>query len=182
MRFVAAALSLVAAVLLCPPSSYSQANSPNSAEYKFKAVYLFNFLKFIEWPHSAFAHVRSPFVIGIFGDNPFGGSLAEAVSGEQIGGRGVVVRRFNQLDSAKDCHVLFVSASEESRMGPIVAALRSKPVVLVSDIEEFAANGGTIEFYIQNKKLRFAINESAAARSGVKLSSRLLKLARIVEP
>jgi len=157
-----------------------RADAPGSKEYAVKAAFLFNFTKFVEWPAAAFADDSAPLVIGILGDDPFGPALDEIVQGETVQKRTVVVRRKLQLADLKGCQVLFVSKTEHARLARIVADLGEASVLTVGDMEGFARHGGVINFYLEENKVRFEINPDAARSKGLKLSSQLLKLGRIV--
>jgi hypothetical protein len=144
-----------------------------------KAAFLFNFGKFIEWPESSFPADNAPFAICVLGEDPFGGSL-DALRGKFIGHRSVAVWRIKKADAGFRCQVLFVSASERSRVPEIIRALRGSNVLLVGDTDSFAASGGAIEFTLENDRIRFAINPDAIQRAGLQVSSQLLALAKIV--
>ena len=147
-------------------------------EYQVKAAFLYNFAHFVEWPNGSFAEKESPFVLGIIGEDPFEEAMG-ALDGKAIGDRELVVRKFNDLKSLERCHMLFVSASEKSRLAQILDSAASRHVLTVSDINGFCEAGGHITFLIEKKQIRFQINPASAQRSGLKLSAQLLKLARI---
>jgi len=151
-------------------------------EYRIKAVFLFNFLQFVEWPANAFASSTAPIAICILGDDPFGEALDQTVAGESIANRALVVRRAGRSENLDTCHLLFISRSERPHLGEVLRAVgNSAPVLTVSDIEGFVARGGTIGFFLERKRVRFEINPSHAQRRGLKLSSQLLGLGRIHE-
>lgn len=170
---------LVFAGLLAPSDTFSQ--SQHEIEYRFKAVYLFNFLKFTEWPDSVFESPSSPIIIGIAGDDPFGLILDETVQSENINGRPIWVKRFRLGDDITACHALFISpkAKEPSDILRRVADL---PILTVVDVNNTGTSGGEINFYLANNKVRFEVDMHALQRSGVKLSSKLLRLAKIINP
>lgn len=152
------------------------------AEYRIKAVFLFNFVQFVEWPVSAFANERAPLVLCIAGDDPFGETLDQTIAGESIGKHSLVVRRARSPKGLDTCHLLFVSKSEQARLGEVLQALGSAaPVLTVSDIDGFVARGGTIGFFLERNRVRFEISPSRAQHRGLKLSSQLLGLGRIRE-
>src|SRR5216110_957205 len=93
------------------------------SEYQLKAVFLFNFAQFVEWPPAAFAGDTSPIVIGVLGEDPFGAYLDETVRGEKVGNRPIQVQRYRRADEITTCHVLFISRSEESQLGQTLASL-----------------------------------------------------------
>jgi hypothetical protein len=148
--------------------------------YEVKIAFLFNFAKFIEWPASSFATSQSPFAICVLGLNPFGNILDETLQGQMIGDRPLAVRRLKEKSEARSCQIVFVSTSESPHLADIVGTLRGANVLLVGETNGFAASGGTIEFTLEDDHVRFAINTDAAARSGLKFSSKLLALAKLV--
>lgn len=152
------------------------------SEYQVKAVYLFNFLQFVEWPASAHASSTSPIIIGIIGDDRFGGALDEVISGEKIGGRALEVRRFKNAEDVKVCHLAFFSGTEGDSMSHPLRSFQGSPVLTVGETPGFAARGGAINFVMAaEKKVRFEANREAAARQGLKISSKLLNLATVVD-
>ena len=187
-RFVRSAPSrlgafLALAVLLlafAPARAPAQATTPR--EYQIKAVFLFNFLQFVEWPDTAFSGDSGPIRIGILGDDPFGAALEETVRNESIHKRPLVIERSHRLEDLMDCHLLFISKSEGRRMDEILGLLGDRPVLSVSEADGFARHGGMIAFYLEGKKVRFEINPAIARRRGLKMSSELLGLGRIVGP
>jgi hypothetical protein len=173
--------ALAAGVLvLCVIAVPKTAAASDDLEHQVKAGFLYNFTKFIDWPAEAFSDPSAPIVIGILGDDPFGSQLDKAVQGETSGGRPLVVKRFKRAEDAKACHLLFVSDSEARRFPEIVATLKGAPVVTVGEMDKFVLRGGMIGFVIERGKVRFEINPDAAGRIKAKLSSQLLKLAKIV--
>jgi len=152
-----------------------------SREYQIKAAFLFNFAQFVEWPAGAFANPSAPLCIGILGNDPFGPALDQTVQGETIRSRPLVVTRSKQVEDLKDCQLVFISESERDRVGEVLAALDLQSVLTVSDIDRFAERGGVIRFFVQGNRVRFEINPTSARREGLKISSQLLALGRIVE-
>lgn len=165
-------------MLVCAPLQ----TRAQSKEYQLKAAFLFNFAQFVEWPPETFATPDAPFCIGVLGDDPFGSALDAMVQGETISGHKITVLRASQLDVLKNCQIVFVSKSEKNRIPEILAALKSKPVLTVGDMENFGQRGGNINFYQEDNKVRFAINPAAAKEDGLRISSQLLRLGKIVHP
>jgi hypothetical protein len=151
-----------------------------AGEYQVKAVFLYNFAQFVEWPARAFAARNSPLVIGVLGEDPFGSYLDELVKGETVAGRPIVVRRYREPAEIGECHILFVSDSESGRMPQIVAALQARSILTVSDAENFTRAGGMVRFVTESGKLRMRINHEAARESGLIISSKILRPATIV--
>lgn len=151
-----------------------------ATEYDVKAAFLLNFAKFVDWPDSSFTGGDSPVVIGVLGDDPFGSALDNTVRNEKVKGRKLVVKRSKQLNDLKGSHILFVSSSEQSRLGAILRETSDWHTLTVGDVQGFANRGGVINFIIRDKKIGFEINTAAANRAGLKISSQLLKLAKII--
>ena len=151
-------------------------------EYQLKAAYLFNFLKFVQWPDSVFKNDSSTIIIGVLGKDPFGSTLDKIVYGEKIENHLIIIKRFNSLDDLKYCHALFISSSEEDSVQAVLKGVGKSSILTISDIDNFSSNGGDIGFYVENNKLRFTINIKSLQRSNLKISSKLLRLAKIVNP
>jgi len=156
------------------------ARAQEKSEYDVKAAFLMNFTKFVEWPASAFRDEASPLTICVLGDDPFGAALDRAVTGETAGGRRLAVLRIRRSPAPQTCQVLFVSSSEKN---PAEVLEGLEPGVLtVGDHEGFLKQGGIIAFVLQARHVRFDINRQAAARAALNISSRLLSVARKVQP
>ncbi|HWM90554.1 MAG TPA: YfiR family protein [Thermoanaerobaculia bacterium] len=166
--------AILAALLLAGPVTPAAAQTP---EYDLKAAFLYNFVKFVEWPEDAFDGERAPVAICVFGEDPFGRTLDAVIQGERVGERRLVVQRPDSLDDLKDCHVLFVSRSERERMREVLDEVEGRPVLTVSDTDGFLRAGGVINFVPEGSKVRFRINPEAAERGGLRISSKLLRLA-----
>lgn len=164
-------------LLLGAPCGFAQ---ESLSEYQIKAAYLFNFLKFVEYPEDAFADPIAPIVIGVVGENPFGNALPQVVIGKTVQGRDLVIREYRFGEDLRSAHVLFLSASERRRIPLILASLRGSSVLTVADTEGFLDAGGMIEFLSENGRVRFAINIEATSRGRLAVSSKLLSLARVV--
>lgn len=143
-------------------------------EYRVKAAYLFNFTKFVDWPSEAFAS-GSPFTICVAEVSPFGSALATTLAGETVVGRMLAFRVVG--NDASSCHILFVPRGVSPT--PYVRSIRTEPVLTVGESPNFLKQGGMINFVLEDGRVRFEINQEAAARSQLKISSRLLRLARV---
>jgi hypothetical protein len=150
-------------------------------EYRVKAAFLYNFAKFTEWPAQAFKSASDLIVIGVLGKNPFGDALAEAVSGKILGGRAFQVREVTDAQQAAAYQIVFVSSSERKRLGPLFSRIGSAAVLTVGETDNFASEGGIINFKIEAGNVRFQINVEAARKHQLRISSKLLGLAEIVE-
>ena len=142
-----------------------------------EAVFLFYFSQFVDWPPRAFADGHAPIVIGVLGTDPFGGALDQAVAGEQVNGRPIVVRRLQSIDDAGGCHILYISSSESPQLPQILSSLKGRSVLTVSDLDHFVQNGGMIRFALVDQHVRLFINAPAARAAGLTLSSKLLRAA-----
>jgi hypothetical protein len=158
------------------------AEERSAREYQLKAAFLLNFVRFVEWPASAFPTPEAALHIGVLGDDPFGSALDDTVRGEVVRNRPLVVQRGHTLEELAGCHLIFVSRSEQAKVPEIIAYYNRQAVLTVSDIEGFANRGGTIDFFLEGKKLRFAINQAGAQQQSLKPSAQLLSLAKIVAP
>ncbi len=152
------------------------------SEYQVKAVFLFNFSQFVSWPPAAFRSADAPLVIGVLGDDPFGGQLDAVVAGERVGGRSLLVRRYRDVSEIKDCQILFIDRSETAKLRSIVEALRGRSILTVSDIDGSSGSGVMIDLVLEGDHIRMRINVAAARASGLALSSQLLRPAEIVGP
>ncbi len=171
----------LAAAVLAAAAAFSTpvgAGEHTPTEYEVKAAYLFNFARFVEWPSEAFTTAREPFAICVVGSDPFGSVLDTILAGESVAGRSVIARRITLPADARGCQILFASGAER---GPaIVDAVDGRPILTVGDEEAFARRGGMVSFRREQNTVRFDVNPEAVRRSGLKMSSQLLNLARIV--
>ncbi|MHB1036927.1 MAG: YfiR family protein [Pirellulales bacterium] len=150
-------------------------------EYTIKAAYLYNFGRYVEWPEQAFRENADAFVIGVLGTDPFGAVLDEIAASKKIAGRKIVTRRFNSMTQYVPCHILFVSASASpEEKAAAIRKSRESHVLLVGEAPGFALNGGIVNFFVEQNRVRFEINAEAAKREDLKVSSKLLSLAKLV--
>jgi hypothetical protein len=149
-------------------------------EYAVKAAYLYNFAKFVEWPPASFATDNAPLLICVMGDNPFGEALTN-LHGKRVGAHAVAVQELPSSQEAPSCHIVFITRSQQPRLKNLLATLSGRPVLTVSDIDNFTQGGGIIGLIEIEQRIQFVINTSAASRAGLKISSQLLKLAIVVD-
>jgi hypothetical protein len=171
---VLATLALTA--LLAPPPAQGQGQG---REYEVKAAFLYNFARFVEWPADAFPGPGAPITYCIVGDDPFDGKLEALLRGETVGGRPLALRRSGKDDDLAACQILFLSRSERSRQERILDRLGRASVLTVGDEEDFLDRGGIIGFRIEAGRVRFDVDLEAAERAGLKVSSKLLRVARV---
>jgi hypothetical protein len=163
----------VAVATAAPPVS-------TPSEYQVKAVFIYNFSRFVAWPADAFSSPGEPFVIGVLGSDPFGERLDEAVRGELIGQHPLVVRRFSDVSQIGDCRNQFIDPSEDARLGKILATLDHHSVLTVSDVDDATARGVMIQLDTEDNRVRLRVNVGSARAAGLRISSNLLRLAQVV--
>ena len=166
--------------LSCP------AAEPPNLEYPVKAAFLYNFAKFVQWPAQKFPQPDSPLIIGIVGADPFGTTLDDLVEneivrkGKRIDGRRLVIRRFGPEEDFKQCHLLFISRSLKDSFGQILAALKSESILTVSEIDKFSQRGGMLSLNVVDNTLKSELNLDTVERTGLKISSRLSSVVRVL--
>src|SRR5690606_29342491 len=166
--------------LLTGIQTISFAQKPVVPEHQIKAIFLFNFIQFVEWPSQAFESVDSPIVIGILGENPFGGYLNEVLAGEVVNGRSVIVKRFNNVDELDTSHILYIHNPPTGDYKKLFAKIDRRNVLTISDDPNFIKEGGMIRFVNVDKRIQLQINPEAAKKANLTISSKLLRLAEIV--
>jgi len=148
-----------------------------SREFQLKAVFLYNFAQFTEWPTNAFADDKSPIIIGIVGADPFGPILEQTVRGENVGGHPLTVQHFSSAADIKTCHIVYIPQSETRHTDEILKAVGDKPVLTVAWLDSPMTSGVMIRFVVENNKVHFRINAAAAHAANISLSSKLLRVA-----
>jgi hypothetical protein len=171
----AAALSTIA-VLLAIPS----AGRASVGEDEVKAAFLLNFTRYVEWPESTFAGARAPFVICILDDTGFASTASRVIGERTVEERPITVSSRENLESTRDCHILYLPASQQGQQETVITEISDVSVLTVSDSEGFALMGGIANFRRAGTKLRLEINREAAARARLKVSARLLRIADVV--
>ncbi|MGB6684559.1 MAG: YfiR family protein, partial [Candidatus Acidiferrum sp.] len=158
--------------------AWAQANA--SSEYQVKAAFLFHFAQFVEWPQVAFKDAAAPLTYCTVGEDFFHGALDASLTGKTIDGRPIRVRHFKQAREIQGCQVLFIGAQQKQFVFATLANLNGSPVLTVGESEQFVQEGGMIGFLLEDNKVRFEINLSAAEHAKLKISARLLELAKTV--
>lgn len=149
------------------------------SEYQMKAAYIYNFAKFVEWPVKALPPGNEPLIIGVLGDNPFDGVLDRTVRDKKIDTHPLLVRHIDSLKDLKSCQILFISSDEKKNWPEIASELSGAAVLTVSENWDlFIQDGGMVYLFIEDKKICFDINDAAAKRAGLTISSKLLQLAK----
>lgn len=157
-----------------------RSQASRAAEYRSKANFLATFPSFVDWPESAFTSLQSPFLICVRGDFSFGTSLAELARRASPHGRRIAVRWVHQDQELRNCHIAFVSRSESKRYAKLLQPLEGTGVLTVGETEDFLGAGGAVSFSFEHETLQFEVNLIAADTAHLKISSRLLALARHV--
>jgi hypothetical protein len=150
-------------------------------EYPLKALFLYNFGSYVEWPPDTFSSGQAPFVIGVLGSAPLEGTLKDLAATKTIAGRKILVESFSSVATIKPCQILFITRSVDPRQQRLaVEKLRNQHVLIVGESAGFAGQGGSVNFFIESNKIRFEINPEMVKQQQLKISSKLLSLARIV--
>jgi hypothetical protein len=157
----------------------SFAQAPLNRGYQVKAVFLFNFTQFVDWPPRAFPEANSPLIIGILGNDPFGPYLDATVANENIKGHPLVVRRSHEVEDLEQCQILYISPSFKN-IEKLISKLNGRSILTVSDAPNFIQQGGMIKFLTVDNKIHLQINPKKAEAAGISISSKLLSLAEIV--
>jgi hypothetical protein len=156
------------------------AQNDGLSEYAVKAAFLFHFAQFVEWPAESLKEAGSPLTYCVIGEDPFQGALEQALSGKVIGERPVRVLHIKQDEEIRGCQVLFIGIVDKKRLAADLEKVKGKPVLTVGESEHFAQQGGMIGFCPEASKIRFEINLGAATRANLKISAKLLSLAKTV--
>jgi len=176
-RAVRVVFSLIAALAF---TSFSSAQTSATGEFEVKAAFLFHFAQFVEWPEAAFKDSSSPLTYCTIGDDPFHGSLDASLRGKTLGTRAFQVQHFKLPQEIQGCQVLFIGARERKLLPAVLAAVKGDSVLMVGESEHFVQEGGMIGFCLEDRKIRFEINLESAQKAQLKISSRLLALAKSV--
>lgn len=166
---------------LIEASARNSTDTKRAKEYKIKAAFLYNFCVFTTWPKEAFKKDDSPIVVGVLGSDPFGPALDAALKKKKVDNRAFRIERYAKFKDIGDCHLLFVPSDSAKHMSDVKKKLENKHTLIVGESTSFALAGGAIGFYVEKKKMRFEVNTAETKRRGLSISSKLLKLARIVK-
>jgi hypothetical protein len=156
------------------------ARAQSATEYQVKAAFLFNFARFVEWPADAFPSVDSALQICVLGQDPFGRDFEQVIVDKTVNGHRIEIAHPEGVPQARACQILFIGASEKVRLSSILQGLKGASVLIVGDTPGFAALGGAINFVIDEGRVRFEINLKAAELAHLKISARLLTVAKVV--
>ncbi len=156
------------------------AAAQSATEYQVKAAFLFNFAKFVEWPADAFPNADAPLQICVLGQDPFGRDFEQVIEDKAVNGHRLEVAHPDGVPQSRACQILFIASSEKQRVRGILRDLVGASVLTVGDTSGFATMGGVINFVLDENRVRFEINVKAAERSHLRLSARLLTVAKLI--
>ncbi|MGO9647835.1 MAG: YfiR family protein [Terriglobales bacterium] len=163
---------------VCLLAAAAQAQS--ATEYQVKAAFLFNFARFVEWPADAFPNADSALQICVLGQDPFGRDFEQVIVDKTVNGHRIEIAHPDGVPQARACQILFIAASEKAHLPSILQGLKGASVLIVGDTPGFAALGGAINFVLDEGRVRFEINLKAAELAHLKISARLLTVAKVV--
>jgi hypothetical protein len=169
---------LLLTALIQPGAAQAQAVE---LEYAVKATYLYKFVPFVEWPEGRLTG-DGGFDICIVGRDPFGNLLDDAVRGEQVRGQSITVRRLPEIASGSGCEIVFAGGSPAQSAAEILQAVAGEPVLTVTDVALGRSAKGIVHFVLLDDRVRFEIDDQAAAENGLMISSKVLSLALAVKP
>jgi len=167
--------ALLLAVLL-PAGTSAQ----DATDARLRAAFLFNFIQYVEWPSNPVSTLDAPLLIGIYQDPELAAAAISMVEGRTVGGRTVAVRVLSRPDQVEDLFVLYVGSTDPLEIARGLNEVEGRPVLTVGYADGFAARGGMINFVLEDRRMKFEVNRKATEESGLRLSSQLLRLARIV--
>ena len=170
-------IALLIALTIGGETAFAQAPA-NEAQVK--AAFVYNFLKFVDWPADVFAGPQDSLVVGIIGAGPTADAAARLLDGKPVNGRAVAIRRMTGEGARPWVHAVFVGTADSSRAHRILDSMAGEPVLSIGESPDFAAELGVIGLLVEAQKVRFEINTEAAEKAGLRISSKLLALARIV--
>lgn len=154
-----------------------------SRENQLKALFIYNFGTYIEWPGEVFTSEKSPFVIGVVGETGVDEHLRNIAATKTIGGRPISIETYATSRAAKPCQILFISHAVAKKDQQVeIASQTGHSILIVGESDGFAADGGCVNFFVEANKIRFEINLEAARKQQLKISSKLLTLAKLVGP
>ena len=178
--FTRVAALFIGAILLCA-AHYGRTAEPVLPEYQVKALFLYNFVRYVNWPESTFWKTNAPFVIAVTGDDNLQKNLIKLVHGKSVDGHPILLKHINDDDPLQLCHMLFIGSSVKKQIVTILDKVKTLPILTVGESEEFIEQGGIINLKKNEGKVRLEINLDAARLAQLKLSSKLLSVADVVK-
>jgi hypothetical protein len=191
-------LIVITIFLACAAISPAQEQEPlyRGAEYRVKAAFVYNFIKFTQWPRTAFQDEESPIILCIASGDLFDGIISSIgltiggceksqdflkLQGKTVSGRKLKITGSDESKKIEDCHVLFLCSTDKAFIAKTLDAVKDKNILTIGEIEEYTQMGGIITFFKEKNKIRFKVNRCAAKRAGLKLRSQLL-MSAVKEP
>jgi hypothetical protein len=185
---------LLIGMQVIPAGAQDKSDSDLGREYQIKAAFVYNFIKFVDWPEGKTGDQNESVIIGIIGKDPFGDSF-EPITSKQIKGKKSLVIRFEgfeqlkksneagkSIDSLRKCHLLFISSSEKENLRDIIQYVKKYNVLTVGDMPNVLETGGIINFLVKENKVHFEVNLIAAKQANLRIRSQLLRLAtRVID-
>jgi hypothetical protein len=156
------------------------AQAQSASEYQVKAAFLFNFARFVEWPADAFLSADSPLQICVLGQDPFGRDFEQMIEDKTVSGHRIEIAHPEGVPQARACQILFIATPDKQQIRDILLGLKGGSVLTVGDTPGFARMGGIINFVLDDNRVRFEINQKSAELAHLKLSARLLTVAKLV--
>jgi hypothetical protein len=171
-------IGCVVALLL---TTFTKTNIAQSTteEYQVKAVFLYNFSRFVDWPENSFNSPNAPFVVGVIGGDPFGYFLEETVKGEVVHNHVMTIHHFQDLSEIDNCHILYINYKDPDQIKKTLDAVNGKNILTVNDNSNFVRMGGMIQFYTEMNKIKLMINSAAIKQSQLEISSKLMRVAKV---
>ena len=173
-------MALLAIATLTINAALNPAQAANSGEYALKLAFIYNFTKFVKWPTSAFGNETSPMVLCIVGDDPFPADAEQELRSRASNGHSIDLRKVKPADDMKSCHIIFIPKTEPKAATALATGPGASPSLTISELEGFAKQGGVVEMFVEDNKLRFEVNAAQAKARQLTVSSQLLALARTV--
>lgn len=167
-----ACLSLLSTM---PSSAQTQAD-----EYRIKAGFIFHFAQFVEWPAGTFTNSAGSITFCTLGEDPFHGDMESLLRGKLVAGKSVRVLHLKQVQDSKQCNVLFLDKNDDQLVPSALATVENLPILTVGESDDFLERGGMIRFCMEDRRIRFEVNQQAAEATHLKVSARLLLLAKKV--
>jgi YfiR/HmsC-like len=160
------------------PQALSQ--NDRSAEYTVKLAFLYSITKFVDWPSDSYRDPGASFALCIVGADPFGRNIEEELQTRTVEGHSIQVKTVRSDDTLSSCHMIFIPVTEEGQAARIVRGLKGSSTLTVGETEGFATLGGIINLTVESSRLHFEVNLLGAERARLKISAKMLALAKIV--
>jgi hypothetical protein len=158
----------------------SNAIGESEKEYKIKAAFLYNFAQFVTWPSNLTTSKSDEFNFCMYGNSPILNSLQLSLSGKQVQEHDIVFSHIHTSEAIQQCHLIFIGTSKQEWVTSLRKSLIGKPILTIAEFDQFSETGGMIQFFLQDNKVRFAINPAEVDRAHLQMSSKLLRLATII--